>query len=80
MKYSRKDRIKALKILLQETKESEIKGRVIDSPTSKEYKIRHDKSIEENVQSNIPKEILRLINLIKNEYFRHLKTYKIELI
>lgn len=38
------------------------------------------KSIEENVQSNIPKEILRLINLIKNEYFRHLKTYKIELI
>ena len=38
------------------------------------------KSIEENVQSNIQKEILRLINLIKNEYFRHLKTYKIELI
>ena len=39
-----------------------------------------NKSIEEKVQSNIPKEILRLINLIKNEYFRHLKTYKIELI
>ena len=38
------------------------------------------KCIEENVQSNIPKEVLRMINLIKNKYFRHLKTYKIELV
>lgn len=53
MKYSRKDRIKALKILLEETKESEIKGRVINSPTSKEYKIRHDKSIQENEKIKI---------------------------
>ena len=41
MKYSRKDRLKAFKNLMDRS-ESSIKSIVIDSPTSEEYKKRCD--------------------------------------
>lgn len=42
MKYSKKDRLKAFKNLMDRS-ESNIKSIVIDSPTSEEYKKRSDK-------------------------------------
>ena len=41
MKYSKKDRLKAFKNLMDRS-ESSIKSIVIDSPTSEEYKKRRD--------------------------------------
>ena len=41
MKYSKKDRLKAFKNLMDRS-ESNIKSIVIDSPTSEEYKKRRD--------------------------------------
>lgn len=41
MKYSKKDRLKAFKNLMDRS-ESSVKSIVIDSPTSEEYKKRRD--------------------------------------
>ena len=65
MKTKDEQRKKALKNIF-DTRESLIESKIIDSPTSDEYKIRHEKSLEEEREKTLSKEYYKHIDFLVN--------------